>query len=210
MAESYGFFDGNNYYGEEEFNRYFKELFRSGVSIDDSGLMTLAVSQQSNTSFRIGAGFAILDGYYYVNTTNIDKTITRASSGAEKNSRIFLTLDRTEKEIYLNVRSSELSSWAATLAPVRDSSEYEIALARVNDKNGTVTLIDERWDQDLCGTIRPKNLTELNEMLASMQNQFENWFEDQQSTGWREIYIQADAPSGPVSGSIWIERGTAV
>lgn len=43
MANS-GFFDGGTEYGQEDFNRYFDNLFYSGVSIGDSGDMTMGVT----------------------------------------------------------------------------------------------------------------------------------------------------------------------
>lgn len=43
MANS-GFFDGGTEYGQEDFNRYFDNLFYSGVSIGDSGNMTMGVT----------------------------------------------------------------------------------------------------------------------------------------------------------------------
>ena len=34
-----GFYDGDTLYGQEEFNRYFNNLYESGVSLDDAGIV---------------------------------------------------------------------------------------------------------------------------------------------------------------------------
>lgn len=211
MAESYGFFDGDNYYGEEEFNRYFRSLFRSGVSTNEmTGALTLPVTKQSDTVFRVGPGFAILDGYYYVNTANVDLTVSRASGSTAQTTRIYVGVDKTNKTISVYTRSASGSGWEASIAPVRDDTRYEVSLARITDSGGTVTLIDERANGAVCGALRPRNLTGLDELLAYMQGQFDAWFAQQQATGWRNIYIQDSQPSSPVAGSIWFGGETLV
>lgn len=49
MAETYGFFDGDAEYGQEEFNQYFNAFLRSGVMVEDSGQMGMKVSRSSST-----------------------------------------------------------------------------------------------------------------------------------------------------------------
>ena len=49
MAETYGFFDGDAEYGQEEFNQYFNAFLRSGVMVEDDGQMGMNVSRSSST-----------------------------------------------------------------------------------------------------------------------------------------------------------------
>ncbi len=70
--------------------------------------------------------------------------------------------------------------------------------------SGKLTVVDERADQKLCGSIRPRNLTELETMMKEYQRRFEEWFDSQQAKGWRNIYIQEGDPEGAVDGSLWI------
>ena len=57
--ESYGFFNGDTEYGQDEFNRYFNNLYENGISIDDTGKMTLSAAI-SGSSLKVSAGFAII------------------------------------------------------------------------------------------------------------------------------------------------------
>lgn len=190
MAETYGFFDGDTEYGQDELNRYFDNIYRSGVSVEDTGAMTLAVSQLSG-AILVNAGFAILKGFWYNNSSAKSLTVTAPASG----SRIDRVIVRL---VYASKSISAMAVQGTASAPpalVRNSTYYDLSLAQLTVKaDGTVTIKDERTDPDLCGAIRPKNLSE-----------FETWFESLQSKTWRNIYIQEDAPSNPAAGSIFLQ-----
>ena len=42
--ESYGFFNGDTEYGQDEFNRYFKNIYEDGLSRGSNGSLTLSAS----------------------------------------------------------------------------------------------------------------------------------------------------------------------
>lgn len=199
-----GFFNGEDEYGQDEFNRYFDNLYRSGVSLDDSGSMTLAVSGGTG-AVSVGTGFAIIKGFYYYNDST--KTlIVPTPSNFTRIDRVVVRMSTTSKTASAVIKSGIEASSPTPPALQRDSSVYELSLGQVRVTTaGVITVTDERPLEDVCGAIRPKNLTEYDDMVATFQAQWEAWFASQQAAGWRNIYIQADQPSNPEVGSIWIQ-----
>ena len=203
--EHYGFFNGEQEYGQDEFSRYFNNIFQSGISADDDGILTYRVYSDEPNKVKVETGFAIIKGFYLYNdslkTLNINK-----DSNYDRIDRIVIRLNLNNKVV-----SIERKQGTATSNPVppdlqRDNLIWELSLAQVKiDKNNNIYIIDERFRQELCGAIRPKNFTEFNAMLKEFQKQFDLWFNSQQSKGWRNVFIQPDVPEGSVQGSIWIQ-----
>ena len=208
ITQNCGFFDSpegdRREYGETEFNRYFNNIYRSGVSIDDSGSMTLAVTGGTG-AVSVASGFAIVQGYYFYNPTARSLTV---STPAEESriDRVVVRLDLAAKTADLAIRSGTAA--ASPLAPAlqRSGGIYELSLAQVRVTSaGAITVTDERPMESVCGAIRPKNLTEYQDMIDTFQAQWQHWYEGQQATGWRNIYIQDAQPSNPEVGSIWMQ-----
>lgn len=201
--ENSGFYDGGALYGQDEFNRYFDNLYRSGVSLDDTGAMTLAVSGGAG-SVSVAAGFAILRGFWYYNDSAKSLAVS-APSTLSRIDRVVLRLTITAKTITAVLKQGTEASSPQPPTLQRDGNVYEISLAQVRVTTaGAITVTDERPLEDVCGAIRPKNLTEYQDMIATFQTQWQAWFTSQQSKGWRNIYIQDTQPTSPEVGSIWI------
>lgn len=201
--ENSGFYDGGALYGQDEFNRYFDNIYRSGVSLDDTGAMTLAVSGGAG-SVGVAAGFAILRGFWYYNDSPKSLAVS-APATLSRIDRVVLRLTITAKTITAALKQGTEASSPQPPALQRDSNVYEISLAQVRVTTaGAITVTDERPLEDVCGAIRPKNLTEYDDMIATFQAQWQAWFNSQQAAGWRNIYIQDTQPTSPEVGSIWI------
>ncbi len=65
--ESYGFFNGDTEYGQDEFNRYFKNIYEDGLSRGSNGSLTLSASL-SGESVILTPGFAIMQGFFITTT----------------------------------------------------------------------------------------------------------------------------------------------
>ncbi len=199
-----GFYNGDTLYGQEEFNRYFDNLYESGVSIDESGSMTLDVTSVSG-AVQIGTGFAIVKGFYYYSDSVKSLTIT-PDAQYSRIDRVVLQANLATGPITAILKQGTPASNPQPPTLRRDGSVWEISLARITvTPAGALTISDERFDQVVCGAIRPKNLTEYNDMITEFQRRWEEWFASQQGTGWRNIYVQANTPEGAVDGNIWID-----
>lgn len=204
MAYSSGFFDGDNYYGQSEFNRYFNYLYDSGVGMDDDGNMTLAVTPGTN-QVLVAAGFAIVKGFYCYNDAALslecypDRHYTRID-------RVVVRGNLISGPIEIIIKTGTPASSPRVPALTRNSSVWEISLAQVTiTPAGEITITDERPDVTVCGSIRPRDLPEVKTMIANIQSEWDTWFANQQSEGWRAVYIQPSMPSDPAVGSIWIQ-----
>lgn len=209
FTQNCGFFDSEEgdvrEYGELEFNRYFDSIYRSGVSVDDSGSMTLKVTGGTG-AVSVAPGFAIVLGYYFYNPTARSLTVSAPASNS-RIDRVVVRLDKAAKTVNLALRAGTEAASPSPPSLQRSGDIYELSLAqvRVTTAGGAITVTDERPMEAVCGAIRPKNLTEYQDMIDTFQAQWQHWFEGQQATGWRNIYIQDAQPSNPEVGSIWMQ-----
>ncbi len=202
--EHSGFFNGDQEYGQEEFNRYFDNIYESGVSIDGNNNMTLGVTQEMSI-LKIAPGFAIVKGFYIYNDSVKEISITR-DVNYNRIDRIVIRLNLSNSKVSIELKQGVASSSPQVPSLQRDSFIYELSLAQVKiTTTGTITITDERFRNEVCGAIRPKNLSEFKNMTKQFQEQFDKWFESQQAKGWRNIFIQNSNPSLAVDGSIWIQ-----
>jgi hypothetical protein len=226
MAEYSGFFDGDTLYGQDEFNRYFDNIYCSGVSVDDNNNMTLSCIA-SNDNIIISEGFAIIKGFYLYSDSEKILNIGR-NANYNRIDRVVIRLNLSTKKVTLEHKQGVAGSSPVAPNLQRDNLIYELSLCQIEvPKNGSINVIDERFRNELCGAIRPKNLSELETMIQSSQkiwdswvneekenwnnlideknDSWNKWFSNQQGTGWRQIYIQEQNPGNSVVGSIWIK-----
>lgn len=197
-----GFFNGSYKYGQEEFSRYYENIYSNGVNFDDNSHMTLKVTNDSS-QLKVDPGFAIIKGYYLYNKEIKVLNISRPASG-KRIDRVVVKLNSTVGSSSMSI---ELKSGSDKKAPdlIRSNNVYELSLASVTiDSIGNITVVDERTDDSLCGGIRPRNVSAYNDMIAKMDDDFKNWMNETQNKA-REIYIQNNMPEESVSGSIWIQ-----
>lgn len=204
--EHYGFFNGGAEYGQEEFNRYFAQIYRSGISVDADNSMQYAITTGSS-QVSVGVGFAILNGFYHYNDSPRVLMLT-ADVNLPRIYRIIIQLNIANGRTQLLARAGAAAS--APLPPeiIRTDSIYELSLGQYRiSPNGSVELaLDERPDTDLCGAIRPKTTNEYDTAMADANRRFNEWFDNLQGTGWRNIFIQGTTPGEAVSGAIWIDE----
>lgn len=202
--EHYGFFNGDTEYGQEEFNRYFDNIYESGIAADSDQSLQYPLSISSG-KVQVGIGFSILRGFFHYNDS-IKKLTLTPDTNLPKIYRILLQLNIANRTVTLVARAGSAASSPAPPTLNRNESIYELSLAQYQvEKSGAVSLVkDERPDVTVCGVIRPKTVSGYDTAMKDNQRRFEEWFARQQGTGWRNIYIQDSEPEGAVDGSIWI------
>lgn len=198
----YGFFNGQNNYGQEEFSRYFSNIYENGVNVTDSD-MGMKVTRYSSTSLRIAVGFAIVNGYYLYQDVTKSITVTKNST-YDRIDRVVVRLDISAMTVSIELKQGTASSKPIAPSLTRTSSIYELSLAQiyVSSSSGITSVTDERYTS-YCGAIRPKNLSEFNAMMAGFKDKFDTWFTTQQGLGFRNIYLQSTKPTGAIEGSLW-------
>ena len=202
--EHYGFFDGDEYYGQADFNRYFDNLYESGIAMNTDNSMQYPLSLAGN-QVSVGVGFAILKGFYHYNDPA--RTLSFAAGNNPRISRVVIQLDLGLKKTALMVKNGTPAASPQPPALTRNGSYYELSLAQYRvETTGAVSLVkDERTDVSVCGAIRPRNLNDYDAAMKEFQRRFEEWFTSIQGEAGRSIFVQADGPEGAVDGSIWID-----
>lgn len=206
--EHYGFFNGDTEYGQDEFNRYFDNIFQSGISVNDNENLSFRIYSDEPNKIKVEPGFAIIKGFYLYNDSVKNITIP-TNPNYDRIDRIVIRLNLNSKAVTIERKEGKAESNPSAPSLQRDNVIFELSLSQVRISNsGKINLIDERFRNDLCGAIRPKNLTEFNNMITELQKKFDNWFNNQQTKGWRNVFIQPNQPEGSVTGSIWIQTLT--
>lgn len=200
---SSGFFNGDVEYGQEEFNRYFENLYESGVSMDANGSLHLAV-MPAEGGILLAPGFAIIKGFYFYNDSELEIPIT-PDSNYPRIDRLVLRLNVLTGPISPVVKSGAAGSAPSAPQLQRDNIACEISLAQIIvQPSGVITVADERFDPSVCGVIRPRNMSEYKSMTTEYNRRWEAWFAGQQAAGWRNIFLQAEEPKEVTEGSLWI------
>lgn len=199
----YGFFNGSNNYGQEELARYFSNIYENGINVTTSD-MGMKVTRYSSTQLRVATGFSIVNGYYLYQDTTKTIQVTK-NSNYDRIDRVVIRLDVSNMNVSIELKQGTASSKPTAPTLTRTTSVYELSLAQiyVSSSSGITTVTDERYNGSLCGAIRPKNLSEFNSMMTGFNNKFDEWFEQQQGEGWRNIYIQSTIPTGALEGALW-------
>ncbi len=202
---SSGFFNGDAEYGQEEFNRYFENLFESGVGMYEDGSLHLAVTPMEG-GVCLSPGFAIVKGFYFYNDAELEISVT-PDENYVRLCRLVLRLNMLTGPVQPYVKGGAFGSRPSAPELQRDGTMYELSLAKLAvQPSGVVTVEDERFDPSLCGIIRPRNLSEYKAMTEEYERKWEAWFASQQTAGWRNIFLQEEEPADgeAVTGSLWI------
>lgn len=197
------FFNNGDPYGQDELRKYFTHIYRNGIAIDDMGSMELNVSASGN-AVNVESGFGIIGGFGYENDSDVLIQVT-ADGNYDRIDRVVLRLDVTAMTIRLALKKGIAGSSPKPPDLQRDGLIYELSLAQVRiTPSGGMKITDERFSQELCGAIRPRDMTEYQAMIKEYEKQFTEWFNAQQAKGWRNIFIQENNPEEAVSGNIWM------
>lgn len=206
MAEFGGFFNsvnGDRKYKSEDFANYFKTFIGTGINPATDNLRVIKVN---NTQIKILPGSACINGYLYLNTIELTKTIVNSIS---KINRVILRLDLINRTLAIAIVEG-----TATEPPnlTRNSSVYELSLAKITIKDTTVNVEDERGQSSLCGYMRFLGKDDLQSMWNifntdwNSKNQlWQSWFDNMQGQSIRGIYIQDIIPTTTKVGDIWID-----
>ncbi|QRG66928.1 hypothetical protein [Brevibacillus choshinensis] len=187
MAEEYSFFnsvDGDREYEADEFAKFFRQFLTSGLFYTN-GLPALKVSHVSGLKTKVEAGSALLEGYQYRNTSDLELTHAAADITNPRIDRVVIRLDRSVASRYVKVfvKKGTPATNPAPPALQRDQIIFEVSLAQVRINAGSAaisTVSDERFDLTVAGVVTAKNLT---------------------ST----VYVSDTEPVAPKAGDIWVD-----
>lgn len=205
MAEFGGFFNSvseDRKYKAEDFASYFKTFITTGVNPAPGSLKVL---KKSNTQIEVGIGSGCINGYLYLNSTAMAKSIT---VGTNRQDRVVLKLDLINRTLSIVVKQGT-TSVPPTLQ--RDTSVYELSLAKIIISGSDFSIIDERGDVNACGFMSFTGKADTQEIWnkfnnewSSLKSSWQDWFTNMQGQSIRGIYIQNTTPTTAKVGDIWL------
>ncbi|SHI89893.1 hypothetical protein SAMN05444401_1724 [Clostridium amylolyticum] len=205
MAEFGGFFNsisGDRKYKAEDFANYFKTFITTGVNPAPGSLKVL---KKSNNQVEISEGSGCINGYLYLNTTTLSKTV---AVGTTRQDRIVLKLDLINRALSIYVKQGVTSGPPALQ---RDTSVHELSLAKIIVSGSDFSIVDERPDTSICGYMSFTGKADTQEMWNkfngewnSLKTLWQDWFTNMQGQSIRGIYIQGTTPTTAKVGDLWI------
>lgn len=160
MAERYLFFNSApgdpRTYQAGDFADYFGSVLKTGI-IQELGVTGLQATFQSGMNMSVAVGKAIMQGYFYENTTPLTVAIDLPESATNRYDRIVLRLDLTNANRFIKVFAKRGTSSAPPTLQ-RDATIYEISLATIFLPANTSTInpaniTDDRLNTSLAGTV---------------------------------------------------------
>ena len=124
--EHYGFFNGDAEYGQEEFCRYFDNIYESGIAVNDDGTMNYPITIGSG-KVSVGLGFSILKGFFHYNDSAAEFPLS-ADANLPKIYRIILSLNIAQSKTTLVARAGTAASAPQPPELVRTNSIYELSI----------------------------------------------------------------------------------
>ena len=182
MAEKSSFFNsvgGDRKYQAVDFATYFGSFIGNGVFPNPS--TNLQVLANDNMTLTIKAGSSWINGYMYLNSSDLVYPIGNADGVLNRIDRIVIRLDYLNREIKAHTKSGVYASIPTAPALQRDSDIYEIALADIIISAGMVSItqssVTDLRLSDLCGVVHGVvNQVDTSTIFAQYQQKFEEWF----------------------------------
>lgn len=217
MSESYGFFNSATndirQYDSADYSELFSNFFKTGVANTENGI-GLKVVVNSGLNYYVQSGYAIIQGHYYKNTSNISLALDVASATVNRIDRIVLRLDLVARTIKVLVKKGILAVTPVVPALQRDTNVYEISLAqiRINKNTTTGIVTDERLNTTVCGLVSvaasipdQEMWNQFNTDWTNIKKQWDIWYNNVYNNIGSKTFISANIPTNPVINDIWID-----
>ena len=180
---------GDRKYKAEDFALFFNSLLTNGVFPNPS--TTLQVISNNNMTVTIKAGKAWINGYCYINDSELILPIEVADGVLKRIDRLAVRFDTVGRLISAVVKKGTFASSPVALVLQRDSDGFELGIADVLVNNGAVSIsqaniTDQRMNTTICGwvnsliqadttTLFNQYQAAVNDFETTQQADFEAW-----------------------------------
>lgn len=147
---------GDRTYKAEDWASYFASFIGNGVfPVPSNNLQAVAGEGMTVT---VKAGKAWINGYFYMNTSDLTVSLATADGVLKRIDRIVVRWDFTNRLISVKVKSSAASASPSAPALQRDADVYELCIADVLVGAGATSvtggvITDQRLNTTLCGVV---------------------------------------------------------
>lgn len=200
MEKSFAFnsVNGDRRYLAEDFREYFSSFIGNGIFPNPS--TGLQVYSNNDMTITVKEGKGWINGAIYINTDDLILNIDPADGVLNRIDRIVLRFDTLNREIKTYVKKGVFASTPTSPVLQRDADIYELALADVNIKAGSIEVLqsninDLRLNYSLCGivvgTVKEIDTTtlylRLQAYIDERGQEVEQWISDS-TTAWGENF----------------------
>lgn len=163
--ERCGFFDAELVNGEydrvylaELFAAYFASFIGNGVFAESSDSLQAFADGEPAMCVVVHKGKMFINGYWYENTDDLILNIDVSDGVLNRIDSVVGRLKYSEREIKVEVKKGTPASSPSAPALARTADYYELLLANINVKAGSVNIVqssitDKRADSSACGWV---------------------------------------------------------
>lgn len=147
---------GDRKYKASDFAAFFSSLITNGVFPNPS--TNLQVISNSNMTVTIKAGKAWINGYVYINDSDLILPISVADGVLKRTDRVVIRFDTVGRLISAVIKKGTFASLPIALALQRDADGYELGIADILISNGITSITqavitDLRMNTTYCGWV---------------------------------------------------------
>lgn len=171
---------GDRKYQAADFASYFNSLITNGVFPNPG--TNLQVISNNNMTVTVKAGKAWINGYVYINDSDLILPIDVADGVLNRIDRIVVRFDTVGRLISTVVKKGTFAS--SPVAPVlqRDADKYELGIGDILISAGVITIVqgnitDLRMNTTYCGWVN--SLIQAD--TTAIFNQYQAWFTAKQT-----------------------------
>lgn len=177
--EKSGFFNSSNgdrKYKADFFAEYFASFIGNGVFPNPS--TGLQVTSNGDMTITIKPGKAWINGYYYLNDSDLILNIDVADGVLKRIDRIVLQYNAVDRIIVAKIKKGTFGSTPVAPTLKRDADAYELGIADIYVGNGAVSIsqaniTDLRLDSTKCGIVHG---TVEQTDTTTIFNQYLDWY----------------------------------
>ncbi|GCD13112.1 hypothetical protein [Clostridium tagluense] len=172
--------NGDRKYKASDFAEFFNSLLTNGVFPNPS--TNLQVINNGNMTVTVKAGKAWVNGYCYINDSDLILPISVADGILNRIDRVVIQYNTVNRNITAKVKKGMLASSPVALMLQRDADGYELGIADIYIARGVTSIVqanitDLRMSTSYCGWVN--SLIQAD--TTAIFNQYLDWFTSQQS-----------------------------
>lgn len=167
-------------YNAEDITSYLNELVGNGVFPNPSS--QLQVRASTGMTVIVGTGCGWVNGHKMINTADMPITLDYANGLLDRIDEVVFYVDLTNRNMGIRVLKGTPASTPTPVVLTRNSTVYEMCLARiyVAKQTSAITdamITDTRGNSDLCGFVQGLiQQVDTSTLWAGQQAQWNEWF----------------------------------
>lgn len=191
-------------YNADDLAEVYKAFYSNGIFANYEHQFSVTKSGDP-TKLNVSAGWCMIQGRFgwEKNATTLD--ISPASYNNQRCDIVVLRLDLKQDARDIQLHVIEGIPQPGYIRPdiYRNDTVYDLAIAEVHlDPNGTVTIIDTRYDSSKCGIVTPRFNIDLTEFNAQVTQALNDKVSELDEATQEALKAMQDALSGATAGNL--------